>query len=71
MSAVSEIDLKLVGPASHVALPSKREQLAKHYRWLTQELANAYSVLPWNPRKIDRLADEISMAEHRLIALGG
>jgi hypothetical protein len=47
-----------------------RERLIGRYCGLTRELARAYDAVPWRPRTIDRLADEIAATEQQLVALG-
>ena len=45
------------------------EQLTGRYFRLQQELAIAYSVVPWNSRRIDRLARDLAAAERAIAAL--
>lgn len=42
------------------------EQLAGRYRRLSQELAVAYSSVPWNTRHIDRLTHDLVATEHEI-----
>ena len=45
------------------------EQLIGRYLRLKEELGVAYSAVPWNVRRIDRLAREIAATEHAIRAL--
>jgi hypothetical protein len=45
------------------------EQLIGRYLRLKEELGIAYSAVPWNVRRIDRLAREIASTEHAIRAL--
>jgi hypothetical protein len=45
------------------------EQLIGRYLRLKEELGAAYSMVPWNVRRIDRLAREITATEHAIRAL--
>ena len=45
------------------------EQLIGRYLRLKEELGIAYSAVPWNVRRIDRLAREIAATEHAIRAL--
>lgn len=45
------------------------EQLIGRYLRLKEELSVAYSALPWNVKRIDRLAREIASTEHAIRAL--
>ena len=44
------------------------DQLAGRYIRLKQELAAAYSALPWRDGHIDRLADDLASIERQLSA---
>ncbi len=45
------------------------EQLIGRYLRLKEELGAAYGMVPWNVRRIDRLAREITATEHAIRAL--
>lgn len=45
------------------------EQLKGRYFRLQQELSIAYSTVPWNSGRIDRLARDIAAAERAIAAL--
>ena len=45
------------------------EQLTGRYFRLQQELAIAYSVVPWNSGRIDRLARDLAAAERAIAAM--
>jgi len=45
-------------------------QLLGRFLRLKQELAVAYRTQPWHGAKIDRIADELVVAERQLAALG-
>ena len=45
------------------------EQLTGRYFRLQQELATAYSVIPWSNGRINRLARDLAAAERAIAAL--
>ena len=45
------------------------DQMIGRYLRLKEELAGAYSTIPWNVPRIDRLAREIASTEHAIHAL--
>jgi hypothetical protein len=45
------------------------EQLTGRYFRLQQELASAYSAIPWNHGRIDRLARDLASTEREIAAM--